>query len=238
MKSRYKDIDIIVIRENTEGLYVGIEHYIRVEKGTPGAAESVVLITRHGSERIAQFAFEYARRSKRKKITTVHKANILKYSQGLFLETCREVAQQYPDIKWEDKIIDSTAMQLVMDPWKFDLILTTNMFGDILSDLTAGLVGGLGLTPGANIGVGAAIFEAVHGSAPDIAGKDVANPSALILAAAMMLNYLGEVEAARKVEAGVAAVVKEGKRVTRDLNPEQYVRTTEMTDAIIEKMHC
>lgn len=237
-KSHYKDIDIIVVRENTEDLYLGIEHYIRAEKGTTGAAESMALITRHGSERIARFAFEHARKNCRKKVTIVHKANILKYSQGLFLNTCREVAQEYPDIECNDRIVDNTAMQLVMDPWKFDVIVTTNMFGDILSDLTAGLIGGLGLAPGANIGVGAAIFEAVHGSAPDIAGMNLANPSALILAGAMMLEYLGEVEAARKIEAAVAAVVKEGRKVTRDLNPERYVTTTEMTDAMIEKLQC
>ncbi|MFQ5799177.1 MAG: isocitrate/isopropylmalate dehydrogenase family protein [Bacteroidota bacterium] len=237
VKSRYKNIDIIVVRENTEGLYVGIEHYIHAEKGTPGAAESMALITRHGSERIARFAFEYAQKNKRKKVTIAHKANILKHSQGLFLNTCREVAQQYPDIECDDRIIDNTAMQLVMDPREFDVIVTTNMFGDILSELTAGLIGGLGLAPGANVGVGTAVFEAVHGSAPDIAGKNLANPSAIILAAAMMLDYLGEVDAARKIEAGVAAVIKEGQKVTRDLNPERYVGSTEMTEAIFEKLH-
>lgn len=237
VKSRYENIDLVIVRENTEGLYIGLEHYIRTEKGLPGAAESMALITRHGSERIARFAFEYARQAKRKKVTIVHKANILKYSQGLFLNSCRDVAKQYPDVECDDKIIDNTAMQLVMDPWKFDIIVTTNMFGDILSDLTAGLVGGLGLAPGANIGYDVAIFEAVHGSAPDIAGKNVANPSALILASAMMLRHIGEADAAVRIERVVAEVIKEGKKVTRDLNSQSGVTTTEMADAIIEKLN-
>lgn len=236
VKANYNNVDIVVVRENTEGLYIGVEHYIDSERGKHTAAESMALITRHGSERIAKYAFEYAKQNKRKKVTIVHKANILKYSQGLFLNTAKEVAWHYPDIHCDDKIIDATAMCLVMDPLQFDVIVTTNLFGDILSDLTAGLVGGLGLVPGANIGSEEAIFEAVHGSAPDIAGKNLANPSAIIFAAAMMFRYLNEETAATKIEQAVTSVIKEGKKVTKDLNPANYVGTAEMTEAIIEKI--
>ena len=231
--SRYSRIDLVIVRENTEGLYTGIEHYIDPKRN---AAEMVGIITRTGSQRIVEFAYEYARKHKRKKVTTVHKANILKYAQGLFLDVSRDVAARYPDIATEDKIIDNTAMQLVINPHQFDVIVTTNLFGDILSDLASGLVGGLGLAPGANIGYETAIFEAVHGSAPDIAGKNLANPCALILASAMMLRHIGEAGAAGKIEQAVAEILKEQKFVTRDLKPEGSVGTREMGDAIIQKV--
>jgi isocitrate dehydrogenase (NAD+) len=231
LKSHFSDVDLIIFRENTEEFYAGIEHYIDSKKS---AAETIGVVTRAGSDRIVRAAFEYARKHKRKKITIVHKANILKYTSGLFLDVAKEVAQEYPEIECNDRIIDNMAMQLVMNPHQFDIIVTTNLFGDILSDLCSGLVGGLGLAPGANIGFDAAIFEAVHGSAPDIAGKNLANPCALTLAAAMMLDHLGELGAASKIQRAVADVLKEGKMVTRDLNPEKYVGTTEMTDTIID----
>lgn len=228
--SHWDHIDLIVVRENTEEFYAGIEHYIDPARS---AAETIGVVTRSGSERIIRYAFEYARTHNRKTITIVHKANILKYTGGLFLEVGRKIATEYPDIAFNDKIIDNMAMQLVMNPNQFDVIVTTNLFGDILSDLCSGLVGGLGMAPGANIGYNAALFEAVHGSAPDIAGKHIANPSAIILASAMMLRHLGETEAASKIERAVEAVVREGKHVTRDLNPASTVSTQEMTDAML-----
>jgi isocitrate dehydrogenase (NAD+) len=231
--SRFKDIDLVIVRENTEEFYAGIEHYIDPSRS---AAETIGIVTRMGSERIIRYAYEHARKEGRKKVTTVHKANILKYTGGLFLEVSREVAKQYPDIESNDKIIDNMAMQMVTNPHQFDVIVTTNLFGDILSDLASGLVGGLGLAPGANIGYTAAIFEAVHGSAPDIAGKNLANPCALILAGVMMLRHIGEESAAERIEAAVRAVLKEGKSVTKDLKPAGFVGTTEMTDAIIAKL--
>ncbi|HEV3052029.1 MAG TPA: isocitrate/isopropylmalate family dehydrogenase, partial [Longimicrobium sp.] len=189
---RYEDIDIVLIRENTEGLYSGVEHYVGIGGDPRAAAESVMLVTRFGVERIIRYAMDYAVKNGRKKVTLAHKANILKYTQGLFLDVGREIAKEYEGrVEFEDRIIDATAMLLVMDPGKFDVIVCENMFGDILSDEIAGLVGGLGLAPGANIGKDAAIFEAVHGSAPDIAGKGIANPAALLLAAVMMLEHLG-----------------------------------------------
>src|SRR6185312_2344724 len=192
---RYRDLDIVLIRENTEGLYVGVEHYIRVGDDPRAAAESVAIITRTGSERIVRYAFEYAARHGRKKVTLVHKANILKFSQGLFLDTGRMVARDYAgSIALEERVVDAMAMNLVLHPERFDVIVTTNLFGDILSDQISGLVGGLGLAPGANIGVNGAIFEAVHGTAPDIAGKGIANPAALVLAACMLLEHIGDVE--------------------------------------------
>jgi isocitrate dehydrogenase (NAD+) len=233
LKSHFKDVDLIVFRENTEEFYAGIEHYIDSKKS---AAETIGVVTRAGSERIVRAAFEYARKHKRKKITVVHKANILKYTGGLFLDVARKVAQEYPEIECNDRIIDNMTMQLVMNPQQFDTIVTTNLFGDILSDLCSGLVGGLGMAPGANIGFDVAIFEGVHGSAPDIAGKNLANPCALTLAAAMMLDYLGELSAATRIQRAVADVIKEGKKVTRDLNAEKYVGTTEMTEAIVERI--
>jgi isocitrate dehydrogenase (NAD+) len=231
--ARYNDIDLVIVRENTEEFYAGIEHYIDPSRS---AAETIGIVTRMGSERIIKYAYEYARRHGRKKVTTVHKANILKYTGGLFLDVSREVAKLYPDIKTEDKIVDNMAMQMVTNPYQFDVIVTTNLFGDILSDLASGLVGGLGLAPGANIGYSAAIFEAVHGSAPDIAGKNLANPCALILAAVMMLRHLGEESAADRIEHAVSEVLKEGKSVTADLKPAVPVGTTQMTDAIIAKL--
>lgn len=231
--ARYENIDIVIVRENTEEFYAGIEHYIDPSRS---AAETIGIVTRMGSERIIKYAYEYARKHGRKKVTTVHKANILKYTGGLFLDVSREVAKHYPDITTEDRIVDNMAMQMVTNPHQFDVIVTTNLFGDILSDLASGLVGGLGLAPGANIGYSAAIFEAVHGSAPDIAGKNLANPCALILAAVMMLRHLGEESAADRIEDAVRAVLKEGKSVTADLKPAVSVGTTEMTDAIIARL--
>jgi isocitrate dehydrogenase (NAD+) len=229
--SRYSNVDLVMFRENIEEFYSGIEHYIDAQKS---AAETIGIVTRFGSERIVRAAFEYARKYGRKKVTVVHKANIMKFSGGLFLEVAREVAQKYPDIATEDRIVDNMAMQLVLNPNQFDVIVTTNLFGDILSDLCSGLVGGLGLAPGANIGTNAAIFEAVHGSAPDIAGKNLANPCAIILAGAMMLDYLGEHDGADKIRSAVGKVLKEGKHVTKDLNPHSTTGTTGMTDAIID----
>jgi isocitrate dehydrogenase (NAD+) len=233
VKSRYENIDLVVIRENTEGFYSGLEHYVSPRREV---AESIGIITRLGSDRIAHYAFEYARDNKRKKVTAIHKANILKYTGGLFLDTVRTISKKFPDIEFNDKIIDAAAMQLVLDPWQFDVIVTTNLFGDIISDLTAGLIGGLGMAPGANIGYEVAIFEAVHGSAPDIAGKNLANPCAIILAAAMMLRHMRVYEAAIRIEEAIAKVIKEGKNVTRDLNPENYVGTREMTESIIKEL--
>ena len=211
---RYEDVDVVVIRENTQGLYTGIEHYVDAKKS---AAESIVIITREAVERVMRFAFEYVRANGRGKLTIVHKANILKFSQGLFLDTGRAVATEYPDVPLEEKIVDNMAMQLVLDPSQFDVIITTNMFGDILSDLCSGLVGGLGLAPSANIGEEAAVFEAVHGSAPDIAGKNLANPSALILSACLMLEHLNEQEIARRVRRALVSVLREGRSLTHDL---------------------
>lgn len=233
IQSRYKDIDLVIVRENTEEFYAGIEHYIDPSRS---AAETIGVVTRSGSTRIIEFAYEYARVNKRKKVTTVHKANILKYTGGLFLEVSRQVAAKYPDIKTEDKIIDNMAMQMVLNPHQFDVIVTTNLFGDILSDLSSGLVGGLGTAPGANIGYGAAIFEAVHGSAPDIAGKNLANPCALVLAGVMMLRHLKENTAADRIQNAIVAVIKEGKYVTKDLNSTNHVGTSEMTEAIIRRL--
>ena len=230
IKSLYFDhIDLIIFRENLEEFYSGIEHYIDSSKS---AAETIGIVTRRGSERIIRYAFEYARKHKRTKLTLVHKANILKYTGGLFLDVGEEIAKEYPEIKFEDKIIDNMAMQMVMNPYQFDCIVTTNLFGDILSDLASGLVGGLGMAPGANIGDGVAIFEAVHGSAPDIAGQNIANPSAIILAAVMMLDYLGELDAAKRIETALSKVIEEKKFFTRDINHENYVSTSEFADAV------
>jgi len=231
VKSRWNNVDIVVVRENIEEFYAGIEHYIDPVRS---AAETIGIVTRAGSERIVQYAFEYARKNNRKKVTIVHKANIMKFTGGLFLETARKVAESYPDIECNDKIIDNMAMQIVLNPHQFDMIVTTNLFGDILSDLCSGLVGGLGMAPGANIGYKVAMFEAVHGSAPDIAGKSLANPSALILASTMLLRHIGEIHTAERIEKAVSSVIKDGKYVTRDLNPTNYVGTKEMADAIIK----
>ncbi len=233
VKTRFENVDIVIARENTEGLYAGLEHYLTPKKDI---AESLAVVTRAGSQRIVEYAFKYARENNRKKVTVCHKANILKYTQGLFLDVAREVAQQYTDIEFDEKIIDAACMHLVMNPSQFDVIVCTNMFGDILSDLTAGLVGGLGLIPGANIGDDAALFEAVHGSAPDIAGKNLANPTAVIMAGVMMLNHLGEYGAAEKVQKAVEKVVNEGIFVTPDLNPQSKAGTIEMGNAIVSAM--
>ena len=231
----FKNVDLITIRENTEGLYAGIEHFITVDQEKI-AAESIAVITAKGSERIIRYAFNYARKAGRKKITLVHKANILKCTSGMFLEIGREVAQEYPEIEFDDKIVDACCMQLVTRPEAFDIILTTNLFGDILSDLAAGLIGGLGLTAGANIGTDAAIFEAVHGSAPDIANLGIANPTATILAAAMMLEHINEREAARKIEQAVREVIREGEIVTRDLKPGSPYGTRHMGEVIASRI--
>ena len=230
VESRYEGVDIVVVRENTEDLYAGIEHKIG-----DVAAESIKLITRAGSERIARYAFDYAVKNGRKKVTCVHKANIRKLSDGLVLDVCRSVAAEYPDIQFEDKIVDALCMQLVQHPETFDVLVLPNLYGDIVSDLCAGLVGGLGLAPSANIGENAAIFEAVHGSAPKHAGKNDANPTALILSAVMMLRHLGEPEAADRVEASVLALLEGGEQVTYDLGGK--LGTSEFADAVIAKMN-
>jgi isocitrate dehydrogenase (NAD+) len=231
---RYEDIDLVLIRENTEGLYIGIEHYIKIGNDPRAAAESVALITRAGSDRIVRYAFEYARKHGRKKVTLVHKANILKNSQGLFLDVGRMVAREFSDIEFNEVIVDAMAMNLVLHPERYDVIVTTNLFGDILSDLISGLVGGLGLAPGANIGLGGAIFEAVHGTAPDIAGKGIANPGALILAACMMLEYMNDDERALRIRNALESTIREGKTVTRDLGG--TASTDQFTDAIIARL--
>ena len=234
IKTLYFDhIDLIIFRENLEEFYSGIEHYIDSSKS---AAESIGIITRKGSERIIRYAFEYAKKHDRKKMTVVHKANILKFTGGLFLDIAEEIAPEYPEIQFENKIVDNMAMQMVMNPYQFDCIVTTNLFGDILSDLASGLVGGLGMAPGANIGDDVAIFEAVHGSAPDIAGQNIANPSALILAAVMMLEYLKEREAAKKIEGALARVIERGEKVTKDINSHNFVGTKEFADAVIKEL--
>jgi isocitrate dehydrogenase (NAD+) len=232
---RYQNLDLVLIRENTEGLYVGIEHYIRVGDDPRAAAESVAIITRQGSERIVRYAFEYAKRHGRQKVTLVHKANILKFSQGLFLDTGRMVARDYAGtIEFEERIVDAMAMNLVLHPERFDVIVTTNLFGDILSDQISGLVGGLGLAPGANIGVNGAIFEAVHGTAPDIAGKGIANPGAVVLAACMLLDHIGDTARANRIRSALETTIREGTTVTRDLGGS--ASTDEFTDAIIAKL--
>jgi isocitrate dehydrogenase (NAD+) len=231
----FKNVDLVTIRENTEGLYAGIEHFIKVDDDKI-AAESTAVITRKGSERIIEYAFEYARRAGRKKVTLVHKANILKCTSGLFLEIGREIAPRYPDIEFDDRIVDACCMQMVMKPEIFDVVVTTNLFGDILSDLASGLVGGLGLTVGANIGEDAAIFEAVHGSAPDIAHLGIANPIATILAGAMMLEHIGEAEAARRIEQAVRDVIREGVCLTPDLKKGSTHGTDDLAAAIVKKL--
>ncbi len=232
---RYEEIDLVLIRENTEGLYVGVEHYIGLEGDPRAAAESVMIITRFGAERIVRYAFEYARRNGRRKVTLAHKANILKYTQGLFLDVGREVARDYEgEIEFEDRIIDATAMQLVVNPYEFDVLVMENMFGDILSDLMAGLVGGLGVAPAANIGKDASMFEAVHGSAPDIAGKGIANPTSLTLAAAMLLEHIGQKEEGARVREGVRRAIEDPASRTRDLGG--GANTKEFTEAVVRSL--
>ena len=234
--SRYTGVDLVIVRENTEDLYAGVEHYIDPRRT---AAESIAIITRFGSERVIVYAFEYARRHGRKKVTLVHKANILKMSNGLFLDCGREIAKRYPEIAFEDMIVDATAMKLVIAPEKFDVIVTMNLFGDILSDLTAGLVGGLGVAPAANIGAvedaaGAAMFEAVHGTAPDIAGKGIANPTGLMLSAAMLLDHVQQSEAAERLRKGIYAALGDAATRTGDLGGK--ANTAQYTDAVIRAM--
>src|SRR6202008_597336 len=211
--SRYQGIDLIVVRENTEGLYSGIEHEV-----VPGVVESLKIITEKASTRIARFAFEYGRRVKRKKIHSIHKANIMKMSDGLFIRCSRNVSKEYPEITYGEHIVDNTCMQLVMNPYQYDILLLENLYGDIVSDLCAAFVGGLGLVPGANFGERCAIFEAVHGSAPDIAGKDIANPTALLQSAILMLRHLDESEAADKIQRALEHVYLEKKTLTRDVH--------------------
>lgn len=230
-RSRYDNIDIITVRENTEGMYSGAG---QKRSDDNKSAEAMSIITREGAERIVKFAFELARQEGRKKVTIIHKANILKSTSGLFLEVAREVASRYPDIQSEEMIVDAACMNLVMYPERFDVMVTTNLFGDILSDLCAGLVGGLGMAPGANIGDGAAIFEAVHGSAPDIAGKNIANPTSVILASIQMLEYLGMQDKAERIREAVRATIESGDRVTRDLGG--AASTSEFTQSIIERL--
>ena len=227
---RYPELDLVVVRENTESLYAGLEHVV-----VPGVVESLKIITEKASTRIARFAFDYARLESRKKVTAVHKANIMKLSDGLFLDCFRRVSQDYPEIVADDKIVDNACMQLVMRPEQFDIMLLENLYGDIVSDLCAGLVGGLGLVPGANIGEKGAVFEAVHGSAPDIAGQGIANPTALLQSGIMMLRYISEREAADKIESSMFAVFTEGKVRTRDIGG--TAKTAEFADAIIQKMN-
>jgi len=232
---RFENVDLILVRENLEGLYIGVEHFVGVGDDPRAVAESMAIVTREGCERIIRFAFEYAVEQGRHKVSIIHKANILKMVSGLFLEVGRDVARDFEgQIDWNDLIIDNTAMQMVLRPEQFDVIVTTNMFGDILSDLASGLVGGLGLAPGANIGADAAIFEAVHGSAPDIAGQGVANPSALILAGAMMLDHLGEHEQATRVRDAIASTIVEDDIRTRDLGG--TASTAEFGDAVARRL--
>lgn len=214
IETPFKNVDLVVVRENTQGLYSGIEFHTDIRKSS---AQAVALVTRAASERVIRFAFEHARATQRKKVTLVHKANILKLTSGMFLDVGREISAQYPDIQFEDRIIDAMAMSLVTKPQNFELLVTTNLFGDILSDLTAGLVGGLGLAPSANIGDEVALFEAVHGTAPDIAGKGIANPTALILSAAMMLRRMGNAPEAQRIRAAVQKTLRERRVLTPDL---------------------
>jgi isocitrate dehydrogenase (NAD+) len=232
---RFENVDIALIRENTEGLYSGIEHYIAIGPDPRAAAESIAVVTRYGSERIIRYAFEYALAHGRKKVTLVHKANILKYTGGLFREVGQQIAKEFAGrVEYDERIVDAMAMQLVIKPEIFDVVVTTNLFGDILSDLISGLVGGLGLAPGANLGENAAIFEAVHGTAPDIAGKGIANPGALIYAACLMLEHLEDHARARRIRDAMESVIRERKTVTRDLGG--TATTAQFSDAIIARL--
>lgn len=255
VRSRYKDIDLIIVRENTEDLYAGIEfqkntkeckevidflNKLQPKKIRPDSGISIKPISIFGAERIVRFAFDYARKYNRKKVTAVHKANIMKFTDGLFLEVAREVAKNYPDIEFEDRIVDNMCMQLVQFPEMYDVLVLPNLYGDILSDLCAGLIGGLGVAPGANIGEKGALFEATHGSAPKYKGLNKVNPVAMLLSGVLMLRHLGEVSSADRLEQAIADVIREGKSVTYDMkedrNDPSSVGTREMGDAIIEKM--
>ena len=228
--TRYPDVDLIIIRENTEGLYSGIEHEV-----VPGVVESLKIITEKASTRIARFAFEYARKNKRKKIHAIHKANIMKMSDGLFIRCSRNISKEYPEITYGEHIVDNTCMQLVMNPYQYDMLLMENLYGDILSDLCAAFVGGLGFVPGANFGDHCAIFEAVHGSAPDIAGKNLANPTAVLRSGLLMLRHLGEDEAATKIRNALEKVYRDRDKLTRDVGGKSG--TSQFADSIIEAMH-
>jgi isocitrate dehydrogenase (NAD+) len=227
--TRYPDVDLIIVRENTEGLYSGIEHEV-----VPGVVESLKIITEKASTRIARFAFEYARKHQRKKMHAIHKANIMKLSDGLFLRCSRNVAKEYPEITYAEHIVDNTCMQLVMNPYQYDMLVLENLYGDIVSDLCAAFVGGLGLVPGANFGDACAIFEAVHGSAPDIAGKNLANPTALLRSALLMLRHIGETDAATRVQSGLERVYRTRDKLTRDVGGK--AGTSEFADAVIEEI--
>src|SRR3981081_92492 len=229
IRTRYEDVDLVVVRENTEDLYSGLEHEV-----VPGVVESLKIITERASTRIAKFAFEYAKKSGRKKIHAIHKANIMKMSDGLFLRSVRAVAEKYKDIEYKELIVDNACMQMVLNPQQFDMLLLPNLYGDVMSDLAAGLVGGLGVVPSGNIGDDCAMFEAVHGTAPDIASKGLANPTALLMSGIMMLDHLGERPAARRIEAALERVYREGKHATRDLGGK--ATTQEFTDAVISAL--
>ena len=226
LKSRFENVDVVIVRENTEDLYSGLEHEV-----VPGVVESLKIITERASTRIARFAFEYAKREGRKKIHAIHKANIMKLSDGLFLRSIRAVAADYPEIEYKEMIVDNACMQIVLDPQQFDVLLLPNLYGDVMSDLAAGLVGGLGVVPSGNIGDHGAMFEAVHGTAPDIAGKGLANPTALLLSSILMLDHLGERSAARRIEAALETVYREGKHTTKDVGGP--AGTNQFTDAVI-----
>ena len=229
VKSRFENVDLVIVRENTEDLYSGLEHEI-----VPGIVESLKIISERASTKIAKFAFEYARANGRKRVTAIHKANIMKLGDGLFLDSVRTVAREYTDIRYDERIVDAVCMQLVLFPEKFDMLVLPNLYGDIVSDLCAGLVGGLGFAPGANLGDRAAVFEAVHGTAPDIAGQDLANPTALLLSALMMLDHIGERDAGVRIRRALYGVFQEGKVLTRDLGGS--ATTTEFTEAVCRSM--
>ncbi len=229
VRSRFTGVDLVIVRENTEDLYAGLEHTV-----VPGVVESLKIITEKASTRIAKFAFEYARRHGRKKVHAIHKANIMKLSDGLFLTSTRRVAAEYPEIEYKEMIVDNTSMQLVLDPGQFDLLLLPNLYGDVVSDLGAGLVGGLGVVPSGNLGDEAAIFEAVHGTAPDIAGKGLANPTAILMSGIMMLDHLGEHEAARRIERALRSVYRDGRHLTRDVGGS--ATTEQFTAAVIRAL--
>jgi isocitrate dehydrogenase (NAD+) len=229
LKSRFENVDVVIVRENTEDLYSGLEHEV-----VPGVVESLKIITEKASTRIARFAFEYAKREGRKKIHAIHKANIMKLSDGLFLHSVRAVAEKYPEIEYKELIVDNACMQIVLNPQQFDVLLLPNLYGDVMSDLAAGLVGGLGVVPSGNIGDNGAMFEAVHGTAPDIAGKGLANPTALLLSSILMLDHLGERSAARRIEAALERVYREAKNTTKDVGGS--ATTDQFTDAVISAL--
>jgi isocitrate dehydrogenase (NAD+) len=229
LKTNYPDLDIVIVRENMEDLYAGLEHEV-----VPGVVQALKIITEKGSTRIAKFAFDYARKHGRKKIHAIHKANIMKLSDGLFLRCCRTVGEGFPEVAYHEHIVDNTCMQLVMNPYQYDILLTENLYGDILSDLCSAFVGGLGLVPGANLGTECAIFEAVHGSAPDIAGKDMANPTALLQSAVLMLHHIDEAETAERVQAGLEQVYRAGKTLTKDVGGTSGTKA--FAEAVLEAM--